>query len=73
MMGCDRDKNHPGPFYSVNLIAYQVGEGCFPKGAKRRLLRFHVGRLCLKCLGSRKVVGLSALIGRKAVDPLDDC
>jgi hypothetical protein len=73
-LGCDISPEHAGPFFSVNVIAYQVGEGVFPKGAKRVLRRYHVGRRCMACLRLRgEHVPLKPLAGARATDPVADC
>jgi hypothetical protein len=82
--GCDASKSHGGPFYSINIIAYEVGLGVFPKGKKRKLHRIRVGRICKQCLqGSRLdfrsgervflMISGSHLFLPKATDPAGDC
>jgi hypothetical protein len=73
ILTCDNGKDHAGPYYTVNMVAYQVGKGCFVAGKKMVVLRLGLGRFCRECL----IAGVCgpqgrALLTDKALDPTAD-
>jgi hypothetical protein len=71
---CANDAQHEGPFYSVNAVAYLVGKGCYPKGKKRIVHRYHLGRFCKGCL-EKQALGFPGriLFECEAFDRAGDC
>ncbi len=64
---CSESAGHKRPFFSVTVVAMEVGSGTRVPGKERRQYRRVVGTLCRKCLRASliKVRG-AKLLGRKS-------
>jgi len=70
---CDGGKNHTGPFFTISVLAVEVGPRTGRKGYKRISARQIVTRLCAECLRVTTIhlEGLK-LISEKAQDTAND-
>ncbi len=47
---CDNSQKHVGPFFTITIVAHEVGKATRSAGRKRIQARRVVGRLCADCV-----------------------
>ena len=73
---CDVSDSHPGPYFTVTILAVEGGPGTRigdHTGSKRRVGRLRLRRLCKDCLVEKefRVFG-QELLGSMGKDPAAD-
>jgi len=67
---CGESSGHKGPFFTVTVVAMEVGRGSRVPGKERRQYRRVIGTVCRKCLRASliKVRG-AKLMQKKSCKP----
>ncbi len=68
---CGESAGHKGPFFTVTVVAMEVGRGSRKPGKERRQYRRVLGTVCRKCLAASivKVRGRKLMAKKRPIFP----